>query len=103
MKYVRCLLVFLLWRSILKAEQAYISDNNDTISIINVTTETITNTIATGDFPSSIAFSSDNKKAYVANFTDHNGRTDTSYSYYIVSVNNTGSETFIGSITMTCP
>jgi YVTN family beta-propeller protein len=53
-------------------KKAYVANSwDDTVSVITVAKDMVTDTITVGDGPGAVAFSPDGKKAYVANFTDN--------------------------------
>jgi hypothetical protein len=69
-------------------QTAYVTNvSSNTISVINVPTNTITATISVGSNPKAVSVSADGKKVYVANYSSHN-----------VSVINTATNTVLNTI-----
>ncbi len=75
---------------IVNSQNAYITNSNDnTVSVINVATNTVTATIAVGAQPQGVSVSPDGNKVYVAN-----------YGSNTVSVINTATNTVTATITV---
>src|ERR1035437_406563 len=86
-KLLVLLVVFFLVANV-NAQTAYITDNNDsTVTVINVATNTVTNTIRVGYGSRGVSVSLDGSKVYVANYYDNT-----------VSVINTTTNTVVATI-----